>query len=76
MVYLPNTDNAGFYRTQLAIGKLPVILVVNQKKFVVRGAEFGFYQEDEKVKFAVNRVALEETGFRVSNQLLDRISQF
>lgn len=72
IVYLPDANNSNFFLTQNEIGNSPVILVVDKKELVSRGAEMGFYTEGGKLKIVMNPSAIEETGIKVSQALMER----
>lgn len=76
VVFLPSATNAQFYQTQKQIGKNPIFLIVDRKQLVIRGAEMGFYLENEDLKFGVNNQAIEETGIKISQTLLTKVSAF
>ncbi|MEP1094853.1 MAG: YfiR family protein [Cyclobacteriaceae bacterium] len=72
VVYLPNATNKSFFTTQQEIGDAPVLLVVDKRELVARGAEMGFYTEDDKLKIVMNPSAIEETGIKVSHSLMEK----
>ena len=61
-----------FFQVQNIIGDLPILLVVDKKQYVARGAEMGFFVEDDKLKFAINDKAIEETGIKISHSILEK----
>lgn len=72
IVFLPDASNSSFFLAQKEIGDAPVILVVDKKPLVARGAEMGFYMEDDKLKIAMNPKAIEESGIKVSHTLMEK----
>jgi len=72
VVYLPDASNSSFFTTQQEIGDAPVLLVVDKRELVARGAEMGFYTEDGKLKIAMNQGAIELTGIKVSHALMEK----
>lgn len=72
MVFIPEASNSVFFQAQNTIGDDPILLVVDKKQLVARGAEMGFYVEDNKLKFVVNKQAIEDTGVRISHTLMER----
>ncbi len=72
IVFLPGASNSDFYLAQKEIADLPILLVVDKKPLVVRGAEIGFYTEDDKLKIAMNTKEIEKTGIKISQSLMEK----
>ena len=75
IVYLPDATNKSFFLTQNEIGDNSTLLVVDKKEMIVRGAEMGFYFEDDKMKMAFNQEAVQASGVKISHVLLDKASE-
>ncbi len=76
IIFLPNTDNQNFYLAQKEIADAPILLVVDKKPLVLRGAEIGFYLEDDKLKIAMNPKEIEKTGIRISQSLMEKAASY
>ena len=72
ILFLPGIETRSFSLVQNQYGAGKMLIVVDKKNLIHRGAEMGFYVEEEKLKFAVNRHAIDQTGIKVSNSLLQR----
>lgn len=72
IVFLPNATHPEFYQVQQKIGSSSVMLIVDKKIYVARGAEMGFYIEDDQLRFVVNPDAIKETGIKVSQTILQK----
>jgi hypothetical protein len=72
MVFFPKASDLEFFQAQSVIADLPILLIVDRKQLVANGAEMGFYNEDDELKFVVNTKAIDETGIRVSHSILER----
>lgn len=72
ILFLPGIETRSFSVVQDQLGTGEILIVVDNKSLIHRGAEMGFFIEDEKLKFAVNKGAIEQTGIKVSNSLLEK----
>lgn len=70
MIFLPEAQSRNFNLVQERIGASPIIVVAEDEKLVSQGAEVGFYLENDKLKFAINRAALTASNVQVSNSIL------
>ena len=70
MIFLPESQSRNFDLIQDEIGSGPVILVTENEELITKGAEMAFYTKNSKLKFIVNKQALDETGIKMSMTLL------
>lgn len=71
LIFLPSAQSRNFSLIQGKIGKAPIILVTEDESLVGQGAEIGFYLEGNRLKFSINKSALDKTGVKASSKLLD-----
>ncbi|MEM6829286.1 MAG: YfiR family protein [Bacteroidota bacterium] len=74
VIFLPDVSNGQFYQVQQKVGSSSILVVVDQKHLVVRGAEMGFYEENQKLKVGVNKQAIQEAGIKISNSFMTKVS--
>jgi hypothetical protein len=53
------------------IARTPVLTVADSPGFAQRGTGVNFYIADNKIKFEINRQAVERAGLRIGSELLD-----
>ncbi len=70
ILYLPPVNNDLFYDTLKKIKGKKVLLVTNSNGFAEKGAGINFVQVGDKMKFEINRRALEEAGIIPNTRLL------
>ena len=70
MVFLPNAQSSSFSNVQNLIGKSPILLVVEDESLIHKGAEIGFFEVHDQLKYAVNKPALDDSGVHMSERLL------
>ena len=76
IVFLPNTNNQNFYLVQKEIADSSILLVVDKKELVLRGAEIGFYLENDKLQIAMNPKEIEKTGIKISHSLMEKAASY
>lgn len=69
MIFLPEAQSRNFDLIQSKLNGSPIILVTENESLVSKGAEMGFYTENNKLRFAINKGELDATGMKVSNTL-------
>ncbi len=74
VIFLSNVSSREFYQVQQQVGHSSKLVIVDQKHLVLRGAEVGFYEEDQKLKVGVNKDAIKEAGIKISNTFLSKVS--
>ncbi|MFK7952218.1 MAG: YfiR family protein [Ekhidna sp.] len=70
MIFLPSAQSRNISMIQSKIGDSPIILVAEDRSLVADGAEIAFYQEGNKLKFLLNKSAINQTGVSISDKLL------
>lgn len=70
MVFVAESKQQEFNRIRKELGGQPVLLVSENPYFDKAGAHVCFYLEGDKVKFKVNKKAIEKSGLNVSEQLI------
>jgi hypothetical protein len=70
IVFLGLTEQARLTKDLAELGKRPVLTVSNLPGFLDRGGMIQFLQQENKVRFAVNLTAAEQTGLALSSELL------
>ncbi len=76
IVFLPNASNSDFFVAQNEIADLPILLVVDKKPLVIRGAEIGFFLEEDKLKIAMNPKEIEKTGIKISHSFIEKAASY
>lgn len=71
MIFLPTAQSRNFELIQNKIGDLPIVLVTEDEELARKGAEIGFYMEGNKLKFILNKSALNDAGVTVTEKLYD-----
>lgn len=71
MVFLPEAQSRNFDLIQSKI-RASTLLVTEDESLIPRGAAMAFYLENDKLKFIVNRGAMNATGMKMSNALLSK----
>jgi hypothetical protein len=70
MIFLPEDQNENFDLIQNKIGSAAILLIVEDGALIQKGAEIAFYTENGKLKFALNKAALDASKIQVSSSLL------
>ena len=70
MVFLPSAQSRNFSAIQSKIGSAPIILVTEDESLISKGAEIAFFMEGNKLKFTLNKSAIDDSGVTVSDKLL------
>ena len=70
MIFLPSAQSRNMSLIQGKIGNSPIVLVTEDQSLISDGAEIGFYLEGNKLKFALNKSALNNAGVTASDKLL------
>ena len=70
MVFLPVSQNKNFDAVQQKIGSSPIVLVAEDSDLASKGAEIAFFMEGNKLKFSINKGALDASGVKVNDKLL------
>lgn len=70
ILFLPESQTSEFEVVQREIGLLPIILITENETLASRGAEISFFEANGKLKLALNKQALEETGIMVDSKIL------
>ncbi|MEP1032342.1 YfiR family protein [Ekhidna sp.] len=69
IIFLPSAQSRNFELIQNKIGSLPIILVSEDESLADKGAEIAFYMEGNKLKFILNKSALNSAGVNVGEKL-------
>lgn len=70
IVFVSKSEKNRIPEILAALKSKPVLTVGDMENFGQRGGNINFYQEDNKVRFAINPAAAKEDGLRISSQLL------
>ncbi len=70
VLYMGSTDPIEIARGLKVVEGLPVLTVGYADGFAARGGMINFVLEDRRMRFEVNRRTTEESGLRLSSQLL------
>ncbi len=70
MVFLPSAQSRNFSAIQSKIGSAPIILVAEDESLISKGAEIAFFMEGNKLKFILNKSAINDSGVKVNDKLL------
>lgn len=70
MIFLPSAQSRNISLIQNKIGNSPIVLVVEDQSLVSQGAEIAFFMDGNKLKFLLNKSAIEEAGVTISDKLL------
>lgn len=71
MVFLPEAQSRNFDLIQSKI-ESSTLLITEDESLIDRGAAMAFFLENDKLKFVVNRGALDATGMKMSATLLSK----
>ncbi len=69
MIFLPLAQTRNFDLIQAGIGDAPIVLVSEEESLINKGAEIAFYTENDRLKFVINKTAVEESGVQMSTRL-------
>lgn len=69
LIFLPEAQSRNFNLVQEGINAKNTIVVVDKGSLTDKGAEIGFYLENSKLKFMINKAKLDETDVKVSQGL-------
>ncbi|MEO9871850.1 YfiR family protein [Ekhidna sp.] len=69
MIFLPTSQSRNISLIQDKIGNKPIVLVSEDESMIDKGAEIAFYMEGNKLKFLINKSAVEESGVSVGEKL-------
>ena len=70
MIFLPTSQNRNFDSVQQTIGSSPIVLVTEDSGLAEKGAEISFFMDGNKLKFSINKEALDASGVKVNDKLL------
>lgn len=70
LIFLPSAQSRNFSLIQGKIGGSPIVLVAEDQRLISDGAELAFYMEGNKLKFVLNKSALDKAGVSVTDKLL------
>ncbi len=70
LIFLPESQTKNFNSIQSKIGNAPIVLVTENSKMVTEGSEISFYMEGNKLKFTINKTALDASGVKAPERLL------
>ena len=70
MIYLPSAQSRNFELVQKHISNRSIVIVAEDETLIDQGAEFAFYSEEGRLKFAINKMAVDDSGVKMSARLL------
>lgn len=70
IVFIPEAQERNFSLIQNRVGDAPIVIVSETEAMLAQGAEIAFYYEGSKLKFALNKPAMDASKVKVSNSLL------
>ncbi len=70
MLFLPKEQAAKFESLNQSIGNSSILLVTENEDLAEKGAGISFYLEGSKLKFKLNKAAIESKNIKISNSLL------
>lgn len=71
LVFIGNTNLYPPDEVSKILGDKKIVVVGDDLDFVKNGGMFSFYIKNKKVRLALNKIALEESGLKVSSLLLE-----
>jgi hypothetical protein len=70
LLFVPASQTATFRSVQGELAATPVVVVGEQAGFASDGGAIGFYEEEGRIRFEVNRRIAEGSGAKLSSRLL------
>lgn len=70
MVFVSQAASRNFEKIRNSIGSEPVLLISEHSGYCERGAHISFLLAGDKLRFDVNRSAMQKQGFEISGELL------
>lgn len=74
ILFISQSEQRRLGQILVAVGDQPILTVGDDDTFAMRGCAIGLYQEDGRVRIAINERAAERAGLTLSSKLL-RIAQ-
>ena len=70
VIFLPASQTKNFSLIQSKIGDSSIVLVTEDSNLAAKGAEISFYQDGNRLKFTINKTALDASGVKAPDRLL------
>ncbi len=70
MLFVPESKSGDFSKIKMALGKRPTLLISESAGLAQKGSMINFKDVEGKLKFEVNTFNLEQTGLKVSRELI------
>lgn len=70
ILFIPENQTELFASIQEKIVNSNIVLVTENEKLISKGAEISLFEQDGKLRFAVSRSAMEDSGIKMSTKLL------
>lgn len=70
VIFLPEAQHRNFEVIKQNIEGKSVIIISDTEELVSQGAQIGFYAENEKLRFTINKEAMDTKNVKVSRSLL------
>lgn len=69
MIFIPEAQSRNFSLIQSKVGSAPIIIIAESETLIKEGAEIAFYTENDKLKFVLNKSAVDDSKVQISNSL-------
>jgi ABC-type uncharacterized transport system substrate-binding protein len=70
VIYVPNHESKNFGMVEQAIKGRHILVIAEEQKLASQGACIGFYEEGTKLKFIINKDAVEKAGLKIAHDLM------
>ncbi len=70
LLYLPNESSHLLESVQNAAYGKPILIATDNEDLLSKGADIAFYTENNRLRFAINKKAIEESGVKMQSKLL------
>ena len=70
LLYISNTNAKELKKILAGVKNKPILLVSDKKGFAIAGSHINMYYSNDKLRFEINQMALEQAGFKIDYQLL------
>lgn len=70
VIFLPASQTKNFSLIQSKIGDSSIVLVTEDSDLAAKGAEISFFLAGNKLKFTINKTALDASGVKAPDRLL------
>lgn len=70
LIYIPKSQNSKFSRIQENIRGKSILVVVEDKNYISKGASISFVEQNNSLKFIINKTSITKNKMQISSRLL------